>query len=246
MFERVLDFIYTGEYKLGTKEPQEVPQEVPEEVPQDHTDVSGSPDSLDFDEGDDSALFCQQSEELMIHAEVYLLAKYLDIGELMEHAKEEFTRIVEKSFGADAFVEPFARVFSHGDDGGDGLRAQIYRLSLENLKHIPKDGKLNQLLLEHEPVAWNLLLRREEEHDRQTNESLLVRQVLEQTLEDLRGKMEDLRESEAELTTERDRMLALFEKHDRCRNCEKEFGSYGDKDEPGVIRCKACRCRHYL
>jgi hypothetical protein len=107
-------------------------------VRQDHTDVPSSPNSLNFDEGDDSALIYQQSEELMIHTEVYLLAKYLDIGELMEHAKEEFTRVVKKSFRADAFVGPFARVSSHGDDGGDGLRFQILTLFSGKLRKSSK------------------------------------------------------------------------------------------------------------
>jgi hypothetical protein len=178
----------------------------------------------------------------MIHTEVYLLAKYLDIGELMEHAKEEFTRVVKKSFRADAFVGPFARVSSHGDDGGDGLRFQILTLSLENLENLPKDRQLTRLLLEHEPVAWKLLLRREEEH----NENLGVRRLLEQTLEALQGIIENLRQREAELTTDWDRILALLEKYERCRNCDKEFASYVEKHEPGIVRCKSCRCRHYL
>ena len=68
----------------------------------------------------------------MIHTEVYQLAKYLDIDELMQHATRKFTAVVEKNFRADAFVEPFARIFNHGNDGGDGLRAQMVRLCVEN------------------------------------------------------------------------------------------------------------------
>jgi hypothetical protein len=192
-------------------------------------------------EGDGSAFNGQCSEELMVHTEVYLLAKYLDVGELMEHAAGKFTAVVKKRFRAAAFVEPFARVFNHGGDGGDGLRAQIVGLCLENSEHLPQNGELARLLLEHEPVAWKLILRRDEEHARQIDETAKVQQILGESVETLQGTIQSLRQREEDLTVDRDRMLALLEKHDKCRNCDKEFGSYVDKHERGIIRCKTCR-----
>ena len=99
--------------------------------------------------------------------------------------------------------------------------------------------------MEHEPVAWKLLLWRDEEHARQIDEIVKVRKVLGESLEALQGKIESLTQREEELTVDRDRMVGLLEKYDNYRNCAKEFGSYVDKYENGVVRCKICRCRHY-
>ena len=238
VFERVLEFIYTGEYDLGISEP--------ELVSDDHIDVSGNQDSLDVDRRDSSAFSRQQSQELMLHAEVYLLAKYLAVGELMKHATEKFTAVFKKSFRPDTCIEPFVRVFNAGDDCSDGLRAQILRLCLENSEHIPQDGELTRLLMEHEPVAWKLLSWRDEEHARQIDEAVKVRQILEAEVGAFQGTIKTLGQRVVDLNADRDRILALLEKHDNCRNCDKEFGSYVDEDERGIVRCKKCRCRHYL
>ena len=88
--------------------------------------------------------------------------------------------------------EDFARVFNHGHDGGDGLRAQMVMLSLENSEYFQQDGKIARLLMEHEPVVWRLLLWRDEEHAHQIDETVKVRLVLEESLEVLQGKIESL------------------------------------------------------
>lgn len=181
----------------------------------------------------------------MIHAEVYLLAKYLDIGPLMERAIERFSAVIAKSFRADAFVEAIARVYNHGHDGGNGLRARILSLCIDNSELIKQDGKLARLLEEHEPIAWKLLLRRDAEHACEWDETVRVQLDLQMTLEVLQVTTKSLRHREVDLIEDRDRMIALLEKHDKCRNCDKEFGSYVDRDERGILRFKTCRCRYY-
>ena len=167
IFERVLEFLYTGEYDPSLSET--------ENVAGDDIDESGSqgaPETNDDETAasrqqseplievpdineDETEASRQQSEQLIIHTGVYLLAKYLDISGLMQHAISKFKTLVR----VDAFVEPFAQVFNHGSDGDSGLRSQILELCLENCEHLSQEGDLTLLLLQHEPIAWKMLLR---------------------------------------------------------------------------------------
>lgn len=196
-------------------------------------------------DGNEAESLRQQSEQIMVHSEVYLLAKYLDISELMRYATSRFTAAVKNNFRADAFLETFSRVLNHGGGGDSGLRAQILELCLENSEHLPQDGELNLLLLQHEPIAWKMLSRQAHEHTCRVEELVETQRALEETLQTSQETIETLRQRVEETTTDSDRTLTLLEKYDTCRNCGKTFGSYVDKHERGIIRCKDCRCRHY-
>jgi hypothetical protein len=187
----------------------------------------------------------QQSEQLMVHTEIYLLAKYLDITELMQHATSKFIAVAKEKFRPSAFIEPFARIFNYGSDGDSGLRAQVLDLCLENSGSIPPEGDLTLLLLQHEPIAWKMLLRQAHEHARQVQAAVEMQGVLEDSLDTSQETIKSLERRVEEATSDRDRMLTLLEKYDNCRNCDKDFGSYVDKHERGIMRCKVCRCRHY-
>ncbi|KIW26592.1 uncharacterized protein PV07_09674 [Cladophialophora immunda] len=254
IFEKVLEFVYTGEYDPSTTEDQNVAGDDTsagdetaagdDAAAGDDTDSVSNQGAPESDE-DETASLRQQSKQLMEHTEVYLLAKYLDISELMRHATSRFIGVAKKNFRADAFVEPFSRVFNHGGDGDSGLRAQILELCLENSEHLPPDGELTLLLLQHEPIAWKMLSRQAHEHACQVEELAKTQLALEETLQTSQDTIETLGQSVEEMTLDRDRILTLLEKYDRCRNCEKDFGSYVDKHERGIMRCKGCRCRHY-
>lgn len=242
--------MYTGDYKPSTQEPEVVAEEDPEvysdegEPENDGIEALSNPGVSEHDENETESMD-QQSEQLMVHTEVYLLAKYLDISELMRHATSRFTAVVKRNFRADAFLEPFSLAFNHGGDGDSGLRAQILELCLENSEHLPEDGELTRLLLQHEPIAWKMLSRQAHEHASQVQEVVEKQSALEETLQTSQQTVQTLERRVEEMTTERDRMLTLLEKYDNCRNCGKDFGSYVDKHERGTIRCKSCRCRHY-
>ncbi|KEF57252.1 uncharacterized protein A1O9_05169 [Exophiala aquamarina CBS 119918] len=236
IFEKVLEFVYTGEYDPSTNES--------EIVAGDDTDISGD-EGVPETDGNETESLRQQSEQIMVHAEVYLLAKYLDISELMQDATSRFTAEVKKNFRADAFLEPFSRVFNNGGDGDSGLRAQILELCLENSEHLPQEGQLTLLLLQHEPIAWKMLTRQAHEHACRVEEVIETQRALEETLQTSQKTIETLKQRTKEMTTDRDRTLSLLEMYDTCRNCDKTFGSYIDKHERGIIRCKDCRCRHY-
>ncbi|KIW65508.1 hypothetical protein PV04_07763 [Phialophora macrospora] len=252
IFEKALEFLYTGEYNPSTKEHEVVASEdievsSEEGAPESNENETeslrqqGAPESNE----NETESLREQSEQLMLHTEVYLLAKYLDISGLMQHAKSSFTAVVKENFRADAFLEPFSRVFNHGGDGESGLRAQILELCLENSEHLPQDGDLTALLLQHEPIAWKMLSRQAHEHACRLEDVIETQRALEDTLQNSQETIGTLRQRVEELTADRDLTLTLLEKHDRCRNCEKDFGSYVDKHERGIIRCKRCRCRHY-
>ena len=189
--------------------------------------------------------YTSSQSDSCFYTEVYLLAKYLDISELVQHATSSFAAVVKSNFRARAFLESFSRVFDHGDDGDSGLRAQILELCLENAEDLSQDGELTLLLLEHEPIAWKMLSRQGHKHACQVQEVVETQRALEETLQNSQDTVETLEQRVEELTTERDRVLTLLEKYDRCRNCERDFGSYVDKHERGIMRCKGCRCRHY-
>lgn len=238
-FERVLEFMYTGAYhgRRGTLEL----------VLRDANDISHSHGCLTSgdDDGDDSMSALRLSEELMIHTEVYLLAKFLNISPLIQQATNLFTAAIEEDFSSDALIEPSKRVFSHGDDGGFGLRAQIVKLCVKFSYKIQQQGELYGLLMEHEPVAWRLLSWQEGEHSHELMEIYKTHLILKERQQDLRREIEVLSREKGAWTTEKASILSLLEKHDNCRNCGKGFGSYMDKHERGVVRCKDCRCRHY-
>lgn len=233
--------MYIGEYSPSVKEHEVVAGEDTEVFSDDEVPAENENETESLHQQSEH----QQSEQLMVHAEVYLLAKYLDITELMRHAASTFTAAARRDFRVDAFLEPFSRVFENGGDGDSGLRAQILELCLENSEHLPEDGELSLLLLEHEPIAWKMLSRQAHSHAGEMKEFVETQQALEETVQTSQETIETLERRIEGMTTERDRMLALLEKYERCRNCEKEFGSYVDKYEPGIMRCKSCRCRHY-
>lgn len=182
----------------------------------------------------------------MEHTEVYLLAKYLDISQLMRHATSRFAAVASQNFRADACVEAFSRVFNHGSDGDSGLRAQILKLCLENSERLSPDGEPTLLLLEHEPIAWKMVLRQAHEHTSLVEALVQTQRFLEDALQKSQETIKALKQKAEEKTTDRDPTLMLLEKTDKCRNCDKDFGSYVDQQEGGIVRCKGCRCRHYL
>ena len=247
IFQRVLEFIYTGEYDPAPGET--------EDVAGDDIDKSGSQDAPEIDDEaeasrhqsepllvvpetneDETEASRQQSEQLMIHTGVYLLAKFLDIGDLMQHAISKFRNLVKENFRADAFVEPFAQVFNHGTDGEGGLRSQILELCLENSEHLSQEGELTLLLLQHEPIAWRMLLRQANEHTHQVEGAAELERVLKDTLQTSQETIKSLEQRVEEMTMDRDRILALLEKYDTCRHCERDFGSYIDTHERGIMR----------
>jgi hypothetical protein len=73
-----------------------------------------------------------------------------------------------------------------------------------------------------------------------------MQQGFEDTLQTSQEAIGRLEQRVEEITTDRDRTLTLLEKYDKCRHCEKDFGSYVDKHEGSVMRCKMCRGRHYI
>ncbi|EXJ93223.1 hypothetical protein A1O3_01780 [Capronia epimyces CBS 606.96] len=235
IFEKVLEFMYTGEYNSSTKKP--------EIRAGDGTDVFGDQEVPEIEETE-TASIRQQSEQLMVHTEIYLLAKYLDIRELMRQAMSRFTASVEKNFRADAFLEPFSRVFNHGGDGANGLRAQILESCLAYSGYIPQDGELTLLLLRHEPIAWKLLSRQAHEHACQAKKAIETQRALERDLRNSQEAVKILRQQVEEVTADRDHTLKLLKEHDSCRNCRQFFGSYVEEGEPRILRCKSCRCRH--
>lgn len=90
-----------------------------------------------------------------------------------------------------------------------------------------------------------MLSQQGHKHAHQLQEAIETQQALEATLQNLQNTVETLEQSLEDLTTNKDRTLTLLEKYEKCRNCEKVFGSYVDKHERETIRCKHCRCRHY-
>ncbi|KAK5203073.1 hypothetical protein LTR96_011312 [Exophiala xenobiotica] len=239
IFEKVLEYLYTGEYNS--------PSEELEIAAADGNEVSSGEDApANNEDGEnETGSIHRQSEQLMFHTEVYLQAKFLGISELMRHARNNFAAVVKSNFRADAFLEPFSRVFDHGEDGDSGLRAQILELCLENSEDLSQDGELTFLLLQHEAIAWKMISRQGHKHACQLQEAVEAQQALEETLQNSKDTVETLEQRVEELTSERDRVIALLEKYDRCRNCDRDFGSYVDKHERGIMRCKGCRCRHY-
>ncbi|KAK6376323.1 hypothetical protein LTS17_006918 [Exophiala oligosperma] len=258
IFEKVLEYLYTGEYDLSTENLEPIVDQDNEVL----VDYEGMPE-VDTTEPAKNKMetLRRQSEQLMVHTEVYLLAKYLDISELIQLATNKFIATVKENFRADAFVEPFSRVFEHGADGDSGLRAQILLLCLENSQHNAQDTELAKLLLHHEPITWKMLLLQARKHTSLVDEIMEGQRALEKqhtqtqqksiemlsqkfetqrihekNVQTLQNTIETLNQKVEDIEKHWDDMCKLLQKYDECRNCGNEFGSYIKKDEVRKMR----------
>ncbi|RMD41185.1 hypothetical protein DV735_g3964, partial [Chaetothyriales sp. CBS 134920] len=129
-FERVLEFLYTGDYYSQPLEEE--------------TDLHAMLvlEDIRFGANTDPVATEKQSQELMRHVNVYILAKYLQIDALKRRSISKFSELVTRRFRPAAFIEPFAQVFNHGSDGGDGLRAEILDLCAKHSLYVVRDEQL--------------------------------------------------------------------------------------------------------
>jgi hypothetical protein len=155
----------------------------------------------------------------MFHAEIYLMAQFLDINELMGYSTNRFKAVAKADFRASTCLEPFSLIFKHGTGGDTALRAHILELYSENPERLSQDEELTLLLLQHEPIAWKLLTQQAQGHASLVQEVGEMQRNLEKSLQISQASIRYMEQRVEEMTVERDRMIALLERFDRCRNC---------------------------
>ena len=98
-----------------------------------------------------------QIRRLLANAKVYGCAKQLEIDGLVTLAKQKFVFEAQNPFRAANFLEAAKIIFEKTKSGDAGLRADVVRTCVTHMASVKECSDLDQLLMKHEHLAWDLL-----------------------------------------------------------------------------------------
>lgn len=193
-------------------------------------------------------------EVLDFNVKLYCLADYLDVAGLQSLALTNCTSILKEATDYASLIDPIAHALENTNPNDAGLRPQIIRFCSQQ-DSIEQCAELVAVLRAAEPVAWTLQVEAFEEQKKLAEnvgiaENTLQDDALQAAVrcEDLTNRLERTEKKKDEVTGHYNTAIDLLHKYRECRNynCPNEFGATIYHSEPGVLRCKRCKCRHVM
>jgi hypothetical protein len=255
IFEKTLDFLYTGTYddrSFGM--PDSPTQWVVETsvwqtrststamMQEDKGTACDSPAQITVDQDLEDHICKRRTVEgsaLLLNVQLYNLAEFLQVQQLKEESLKRCKELMEKRFDAANFVDGIKEALKHVNQQDLKLRAQIFRSCVENWQKVANCPVLDDLLMEYQPIAWMVSKEKVAELDKGHNEQTLNVGRLTKQVGTLRAEVSTVKDELAQA-------YKLLHNHGNCRNCGQEFGGYLEKPYDGriMLRCNKCRCRH--
>ena len=184
---------------------------------------------------------------MLTDVRVYVLGDYLDVPALKQLALDRCIHIMRTHFQPTHFADAITEALTNTKHDDILLRTAILRNCCAKHEIIKEDTDLFRVLMEHEATAFTLGTEMQQAHKKasERNSELFLQKIgLSQQLELNKKDLERIHESVAQA-------VKLANKKSQCRNesCKKEFGATFETWANGTIRdirCKRCRCKHYL
>ena len=252
IFEKALEFLYTGTYDDG---PLVIPENTTQRIHNIFAQEAGSSTQETVRENEDAVCDSpgvgQDLEDhvytartfdgsaLLLNVQLYNLGEFLQVQQLKEESLKRCTELMEKRFDAANFVDGMKEALTHVNEQDLELNAQIFRSCIENWQEVEECPALDDLLMDYQPIAWTVSKEKVADLERVNNEQSL-------NVSRLKKKIDLLQEEVSIVKDELDQAYKLVRNHSHCRNCGQEFGGYLENVGSGktMLRCDKCRCRH--
>lgn len=266
-FQRMMTYMYTLKYDetyiaTGSEEPhaEEIDINKEEFFEADETLVQND-EKLFQDEK-----LSQEDIKSFSSVRTYAIAEKYGIEPLKDLARDIFKVWMEENWSTDNCPEVVSEAFETTPAQDSGLRDIIANVVGRHIPELVGNAKWQAVLSEYGQLTFGLLDRLILSHLNTQEEmrkdiSRFERQIARLELSNAQEKAARVQEAQATAQEAQARALeeqakhaeaqkfrnfrALLHNTTECRHCNADFDVYVDESDTSILRCRACRTRHY-